>query len=918
MRRKKQKQSLGISQILKRSLSKPIPHQGDYNRYAQSNQLYAFGLKPKRKNDYDGDRILNWEDSSPRNKKKQGTLGTLFVTPSEAPSVGSSFTGTVSIPQTGQIYNPRTRTYSGGGGGGVSRPSDLIREANIRQELARKAEATRIANELARAKAEEQKIIRVELDRQVQEGIKAGTIGGQIFGTKTKPFSFGAEPTKTFGVPFITEEERQEGAVGYVVKGDPFAEKDFYTGIQTSPRTPISGLFGSRTRADRLATQREISKAEELAETTQRFEADPKSFVGLEGVETKETPEGTGISLLPSYFERDNGIDKRATEKAYALFEGLSKEQKRRTFGSSVLTGIGSFGVGMLEFGGTLISSLGVQTFKSGEDFKSSGFFGKRFKIGGQLGAFTSQLPTPTTETFLESPSTYLKQKVSDPEVVTKGILTAGLVGYGGYSTYTAVKTTGIKTGLMGTLGKFSPIRTVSKVYTIPITEQTKFDVLSLKHGTGDYTARYVLGTGKTTSAQFRSISLSKVGDGGAESGLVGTQVASPTVYIASGGRVISGWTISGSEGFIYGGGGVGKFTGYGSSKLGVSVTQEKLFGSLMQGYSQPRYNVFISGTSSKDLLGFGTYFPKSKFYNVFRGGTVSGEVNPIITGFVSGRRGSVGAVIDDVYQPTGRYKISPKFTGKEFDINKLFGLADSGKVSGDITLRGKGGTSLDTTFGSSLLSKHLATIQASLTSTIPVVSPTTTSGNIILGVGGGAVSITKTKTVSVKVAPVVTEKQKVVQTTSTSLVSSLALTSKEQQRLKILQQQRGSAITKTATAQSLLLATPQRLKQQQAQILQPSRAFTSSLTQRGFGSGYGKLPIFPPFRLGIPFGDKQKSKSQIKEQRTRYQASFSAAVLGLRAEIPEDYFKKGYGALRIRPISILKGKRIRRKGWIF
>ena len=850
------------------------------------------------------------------------------------------FYGPVQEGVSESIFHATGRTVrTGGGGGSFAGPvqsgineelfhltGQSVQRGSVQetQLLQQRATAKRIADAEAKRIVEEQNLLRADLDRQVQEGRIAGTIGGQVSGqnvlsksfiTKTKPFGTRGKPTATFGVPFITQAERDKGIVGFVSQ-DPFAEQPFSSGIQTSPTTLFSGLFGRTKGGNIIATQKNIFKREEMAQEQKEFKADPESFIGRAGVETEETPSGTKISLTPAFWENLQ-LDKSSTERAYDFWEGLTPEQKRKAKISSVATGIGKVGVGILEFGGTLISSLGVQKFEGGEDLKSSGFFGRQFKIGGKLGlgSFTSQLGMPTTTTFRDDPKTFLKQKLSDPELVTSGLITAGLISLGGISALKNIKSLGLRGGVGQILGGLSPLRPVSGLYVPKITADTKFDIVSLKTGQGDYTTRYIFGKGKTTPASIRSIQDTKLLGGGAvETGTIATQITTPATYITRGGRVLTGWQVSGSEGFTFSGGRVGTLTGLGEKGFSISgIQQDKLLGSLMEGFSQPRYSLFVSGDKT-GILGFGKWFPKDNLYKIFRGGGVSGKLNEVVTGFTSGRRTSVGAVIDDVYQPSGRYRFNPTLTGKEFDLNKMFkiGSGDGGTTS-FISKGGGKKTPLTKTFGSDqILSSQLASIQSSVASVTPpaIVSK---SGGVILGVGSAKTQDVKVETQkSISVQSFIEEQKSILASSEKSISAQSLLT---QQRTRTVQRQEATTMTRFATAS--ILGSLQTYKQIQQQPLLPKPLMSRGVFRSGGVFGYGGLPIFPPFRLGISLGGK-KTKPQIKKQKTRYQPSFTSLALDIQDIVPKDYFKKGYGALRIRPISILKGKRIRRKGWIF
>lgn len=114
---------------------KKIKHAGDWINYPDSNIYRVLNKKPSRKIDFDGDRIVNWEDCAPYNPNRQGIWGKIVYKvkdilgiepkPKELPAApaGQAYVGTTGgkTVLVSEKYAAPTSTPSGGGGG-VSSP----------------------------------------------------------------------------------------------------------------------------------------------------------------------------------------------------------------------------------------------------------------------------------------------------------------------------------------------------------------------------------------------------------------------------------------------------------------------------------------------------------------------------------------------------------------------------------------------------------------------------------------------------------------------------------------------------------------------------------------------------------------------------------------------------------------------------
>lgn len=713
-----------------------------------------------------------------------------------------------------------------------------------------------------------------------------------------------------FGVPIIKEEERERGIVGYVpqatglmgtleeVKMTPF--------IQTSPSTFVSRVAG-RTKEDIIFTQTNIFEAESRArkygKIQEEFSISPEAFIGREGVETKETGIGTEITLTPKYFEKEIGISRRESiVQAREFFGGLPRGRKAESIASSILTGTVGFGVGVVEFGGTLLSSFGVKEIEKPEEFKPFSF-GKGIKIGGEIGKFTEQPSMPTTTTFLESPKTYVYERfLTSPQFLTKAGITATMIGIGGAGAIKNIRAYGIKEGLGETISYFSPIRPASGVYMTKITPESEVRVLSFKGQKGDYISRTIIGVGKDEPFTIISRQLSKqVGGKMIEVGGIQTNIIIPTTYIR-GGSVKIGQTITGFEGFVSGKGGgtaslVKSFGGI-SGKVSLEEFQSGIGTSLLR----QKYSVFVYGEPT-GLKGIGTIFPKTSVFSVSKTGGIAKEGTKGITEIVAGKRTSIGEVVEGVYQPSGRYKIKPTITGYEIDINAVYGK------EGGITSFVGGGkkTPFSSTFSNQQLQKQISSISSSISQVKPVSFSIPKTRTIVST--GLIESSYPTYVGGTQISSLTLQRAFVFPKTS----DLLRYNERESTALfPVLRGQFGYAPRQISPQISGLVsgqAERQISRQMQAQV---SRQIipTTPIMQFGFGAGFGFAPMFPAFFP--PLGFTTSKGKQVGGKRTfAYQPSLAAIGLGIKTpKIPKGVFT----GLILRPI-ISKSKKKKKKG---
>jgi len=220
--------------------------------------------------------------------------------------------------------------------------------------------------------------------------------------------------------------------------------------------------------------QAEIAKESfaRFGDIKSQFELDPKSFVGEEGVIAKvKEGEVEEITLTSEFFEKEFAdIPSLAKKRAREKFEGLPSGVQTKLQLGGFAVGGGQALIGVPEFGGTLATSLGVQTFKEGDLKKDRGF-----KFGGSLGEIAT-LPKGISE--------------------YSGMVAVGtpflLLGSGGIRAN--IKELGFRKGLIESASGLSPLR-IKPIITPKITEQ--FDVLSFEKQVGGKTFTTTIGTQK-------------------------------------------------------------------------------------------------------------------------------------------------------------------------------------------------------------------------------------------------------------------------------------------------------------------------------------------------------------------------------------------------------------------------------------
>lgn len=718
--------------------------------------------------------------------------------------------------------------------------------------------------------------------------------------SKSSGGSGGKSSGVELGVPFIKPEEREKGAVGFVPQGKTISENIDTpppTMIQTSPSTTFSRAFG-RTKEDIVFTQRNIYEAEaqqrELTNLKREFGANPESFIGRKGVEVRSTPEGEEITLTEDFVKgRIESGRGDSLGLAREFFADLPESKKRGAYTSSTLTGVAGLGVGVVEFTGGLIGSLGQRKISSGEDVKLIDFkpadltdYGNVPFVGGaleDLGKTTKQPGLPTSVGFFESPTQYIKEKSGSPQFdINVGGTTALILG-GGVGAIKNIKRVGAKEGTLETLGMFSPLRPKPGVYGYTA-EEIPFDLTSVKKTKGGTTTRVIAGGG--LDEPFTIVSVQQTGKSGA--GRASSFITGEGTLIKPSGLMTEGTITSASESILLGKGGKVRL-----EKGGISADINAK-GGISNALTQQRYSVFEGG----DIVLANIPKPSKKFL-VNRGGGVLLEGEGALSPFTFGKRkpvykteifepkinldtGKVNA--DFIRSNLGRYKVKSDIKGVEVDLNKLdFGFVKEGKGFSP----GKTKTPLETTFTRQELSSGLGALKSSTkVTTTPKITTQTNIRPVILEVPPQIkttqelLSLTETKPspkdfekidISGGQIPFIGSKPK----TKSKTKSRGAFSPKQTNILgtSLLEEQRIS----------------QKVKQKQEQKLIQKQTFDFP-TFTGFDVPKFprmKIPrgfIVPPPIILPPIGFGSTGKRKTPKRKYKRTPSFAAGVLGITA----------------------------------
>ena len=702
-------------------------------------------------------------------------------------------------------------------------------------------------------------------------------------------FTFGkTEPVPSFGVPVITKEEREKGAVGFVPQVttvDQLIDAPAMPFIQRGSGTFITPLVG-RTKEDIIFTQRNVLEAEkvqrELVDIKSQLKADPESFIGKEGVEVGDDT----ITLTDKFFEGKFQPSSETVVQAKKFFTTLPKRDRVKAGIASVGTGLGDVGAGLVEFGGTLITSFGQQKITE-EDIKFG--FGKQLSFPGGFG---EQPGLPTTTGFLEDPTQFVKEKATSPQLLTEAGSIAALTLFMGGGAVRNIKKLGVTEGSLATIGELQPFKIKPGVFTTKLSETTKTELRSFKLKEGDLTGRIIVGAGKEDPFSIVSFQASK----GKSFSRGGTLIEAPATVITPSGRVETGLITRGTESFSLGQQGAKVGLGRGD----VLFDLPSVRGGISNTVTQKRFTLLE--TPSKSIFEVASS-PETLFLG--RGAGVTTKPDGFISKFTFGRgqrvfKTELGDKTFDIdsgrflfksfiREPTSKVRFEPTITGKEFDLNKLMGSTQEGivKVTG-----GKKKTPFKDTFQIQQqgLTQQVSGIQTSLN---VVETPSITSTRI--NIKPTSFGSQKTKQISrqfditlPKTGQVLEDKISLSPRSLTKQSSSLIPKEKEVSRSLI--------ISRVETAQKSRQAQKQRmsLRTRQVQTQIQTGVFETSIIAPTAGLGFKlgglrgfDLPDLPKF---FKTKEKKKKTKVKKKKKGIIRPSFTGIVAGVEGaaiEIP-------------------------------
>ena len=513
---------------------------------------------------------------------------------------------------------------------------------------------------------------------------------------KEQPFYFGEAPAKeSYGVLTATPKE----AESLKKRGVPYWEQE-----AKSPTGAIAeGSFAGRIpqKSGVVKTKglyeyniRNLIAGKQIYRQTQAditaFKQDPKSFEGLPGVITTPTEEGTSYELTPKFFEKriDMGsLYSTSLVQAKEQFRGLPESKRRELSFKGYGLGVTSTVIGIGEFGGTMTLNLGYQTITPGEKVR---VWGKSFRFGGELGKIRNYPTTQTTVNFLESPPQYTREKLTSPGFLGQATVIVPVAYQGIKSLVTNIKSYGWKGGLTETASGVLPVRIKSQIYSQPITAKTQFkNIKSVKFtdAKGITTRIY-----KGSSGNIKLYGVEKTGLINGKPITSGYSVTrTPTLEIRGGGSIVKEGVRVTVNPYRSSLGGMGTaYTGRGNSFF-TQLTSPQIKGGTSNIISSKGVTIYATpeGATVYSNLAKGFKSTGGSAYKDIKPGLkqfTSGQAKPIYKTTFGDKRVNLDtgtATRDFVYSPTGRYRLNPKLSGVEYDINKInVGGGDKGFTS--------------------------------------------------------------------------------------------------------------------------------------------------------------------------------------------------------------------------------------------
>jgi len=636
------------------------------------------------------------------------------------------------------------------------------------------------------------------------------------------------------------------------------------------------------------------------------FQANPSSYAGKPGVKKIETLEGTSYQLTPQYFSNQFNFKdtyKNSLTDAKTSFSNLPASTRRKLNIGSYGVGVTSTVIGVGEFAGTVVANFGVQTSKDGT-FKT-----QKVEFGGTLGRIRTTPTTKTTVGFLESPLEYSKQKVRSPEFLGGATVIVGGAVQGVGSAVSNIKTYGWKTGSIETLSGFSPIRIKSGIYGQNINPKTKVNIASVKYTNQQGITSRVY-SGRTGSINLYGVERSQLIKG-TPTGSGYTTTQTPTLNIRGGGSIITQGTRTTISPYT--------FRGSGSGKVYYNAPVQNMIN-----LKVPAVKGVKGGTSAiQSARGLTIYeepgrilgYASTKAYG-YRGGSASKGLIDGVNKFYSGRARSIPeTTINNIRQPSGRYKLTPQARGIEIDLNKIISgyQSQGGKVTtGGGSTKLKRITKLDPGVQAVIQETPTQTFKSS-TTFAPIALKTSSSQEF------------KNPQVSIKkVLPAQRDKQDLFSSNVNIVIPSqtqkVEKSSRSRSGLLTIPQTKDLITPKSAEDQAQIPGVRQ-VQKVRVRLVQRSGlrninppAITYNIEPPFPSTPSSYIPP-PPFPIpAFPGGLKGFGIGNVRGRQTQaYTPSFTALFLGIKGKEPKGV-KTG---LRLRPItpnfSFMKIRKIRR-----
>jgi len=648
---------------------------------------------------------------------------------------------------------------------------------------------------------------------------------------------------------------------------------------------------------------------------TSDFQANPEKYEGQAGVTVKTTDAGKEYSLTPEYFSSNinsSNIYSNALTGAKTSFKELPKGTRRKLNVQSYGQGIAQAGVGIIEFGGTVAVNLGQQTFTQeqldkGEFGKTRRFYFSENKPLGEIATY----PTIKSEyKFTKNPGKYLGQKVTSPDTLGQATVIVPLVAQGASSAISNIKNLGWKAGATETLSGFSPIRIKSGIYAEPLNSKTKFKIDSIKYtDQAGITTRVYGGTSTSGNIKVSGYERSALVNGQrVGSGFSTTQT--PYTEIRGGGAIIKSGVRSTTNPYTFRGAGSGSGYKATGNNFYTQILSPKFKAGTSDVLTSKGSTVYTSEEGSTIYSSF------NKGYRTTGGSLTSKTGREGVTSFVSGKANPIYKTTygdtninlntgqssrDFIYSPSGKYKLNPQISGREYDLNKIFtGTQDKGFSS--FSSGGKGS-------GSKLISTQAGATQAVIPTTLKPVTVTKTP--IIPPQKTGStkqqtnIQMSATQSVAIQ-APKLDTGIKTSLGQATILVPQTSTKSRSRSRSKTAP----AVITIPKPVTRPAIREKTKIKQVQVKkvkIIQSSAlsglnyygASTPAINY-GFTPSPVPLPIVPGLTGGISL-NSGIGKVRARKSETRYTPSFSALFFKIGGSKPKGRRKTG---INFRPIT--------------